>query len=50
MSHLQLLINIPFNQKVKLQTLVVKGPKDAGPKVMFAHMASSVHQHATHPA
>jgi hypothetical protein len=30
----QLLLNVPFNQKVKLQAIVIKGPADAGPRTV----------------
>ncbi len=40
---MQLLINIPFQNKCKLQTLVIKGPADTGPKVgtTLPHLANS---------
>eukprot|EP00877_Chromochloris_zofingiensis_P015076 jgi/Chrzof1/9822/Cz04g17120.t1 len=30
----QILINIPFHQKVKIQSIAIKGPSDSGPKVV----------------
>jgi hypothetical protein len=29
-----LLLNIPFHQKVRLQSITIKGPEDEGPKVV----------------
>ncbi len=34
LSCLQLIINIPFQQKVKLQSIVIKGPADSGPRLV----------------